>query len=291
MGTETHGLAPTPQILAQDADPGNPANPANPANPDPLQPNPQNPAPVLGGADGVQPEVYKPEGIEQHLLGQTNQETIDKMLARMSGLRTELAKKAPDGRPEKPDGYQWNWSDKVKASGTIAGDDQAVKMFSDIAHEHGFSQQQLDAVPKFFDMLVEKGMIEAPFDANKLLEDLAPDTFRGSVEEKKSKGSERLGQAENWITQLTPQQGFDDAMKSEMRLLTTSAAGIKVLETLMRSGSNPSIAPAGGGQAPAVTQDSVNARLSDPRNDAMNPKFDEAFALATREMFKKLYPG
>jgi len=247
----------------------------------------------IGGADGGA-GVYRPDGIEEHLLGQSNEETIDKVLARMNGLRSELAKKGPEaaGRPEKPDGYQWNWSDRVKASGTIAGDDQAVKAFAEIAHEHEFSQKQIDAIPKFFDTLVEKGMIDAPFDANKLLEDLAPDTYRGSPEERRTKGSERLGAAEAWIKQLTAQQGFDEQMKGEMRLLTTSTAGVKVLERLMNAGTNPSFMAGGGnGPQPAVTQQTVEARLADPRNDAMNPKFDPTYAEQTRAMFKQLYPG
>ena len=247
----------------------------------------------IGGADGGQGDVYKPEGLAAHLIGQTDRETIDRLNAAYAGSRSELAKKGQAaGVPEKADAYVFNWSDKLKGTGTIADDDVAVATFRDIALEHQFEQKHIDAIPKFFDALVDKGLIDKPIDPNRLLEDLAPATFRGSEDDRRARGAERLGQAESWIKQLTPAQGFDDAMKQEMRLLTMSNAGVKVIETLMRAGGNQSFSPGGqGGGKPAVTADVLAARTADPRNDSQSPKFDEAFALETRAMFKQLYPG
>lgn len=298
-GQTSHGVNPTSQIAAADNPGGAAAQGANPAAQPGAQPGIQAGAQPgidptqngrtlpIGGADGAQPQVYKPQGIAEHLLGQTDQETIDKLQKAYTGAREEIAK----GKPAipKPEEYKWNWSDGIK--GQIGADDPALKEFSAIASEHGFSQQQIDAIPKFFDKLAEKGIIEKPFDASALLADLAPAGYKGSPEERQAEGGKRLTRAEGWIKQLSPQAGFDDAMKNEMRLMTTSVAGIKVIEKLMNGGVNPSVSPGGQQQQAAVTKSDVERRVADPRNNAFDPKYDEAFAQETREMFKRLYPG
>lgn len=298
-GQASHGVAPTPEISAADSlgvfAPVAPTPPAAPTPPPPGAPDPTQGGRTLpiGGADGGQADIYKPEGLDQSLIGQTDRETIDKIVNRMTGLRTELAKKGQDAPaiPEKPDGYQWNWSDGVKAAGGIATDDKAVAAFAQIAHEHGFTQQQIDAVPKFFDKMIEAGVIEKPLDPNKLLEDLAPPTFRGSADDKRQKGAERLGVVENWVKALPEAAGFDAQMKDELRLLTMSPAGVRILERMMNGAAAQTFAVQPGNQPQPVTQRTLDARISDPRNDAMGPKFDPAFAEETREMFKKLYPS
>lgn len=293
MMTEAeHGLDPTPEITA--ADNRGAANlPATQTAPvqgngqaDPTQGGKTLP---IGGADGGQADTYKPQGLPEHLVGQSDRETIDRLNNAYKGARDELAK----GKPVIPNAgeYQFNWSDSVKAHGGIAADDEAVQAFAAIAHEHGYTQQQIDAIPKFFDKLVEKGVIEPPFDSAKLLTDLAPAGYKGTPEEKQAKGGERLASAEAWIKQLDPQtHGFDDAMKQELRLLTTSGPGVKVIEALMKSGMNPSVSPGGGTTAPAITKADLDARVADKRNDAMNEKFDPAFADETRRLFRQLYP-
>lgn len=281
----SHGVDPTPQI--SNADQTGVFKGADPAAPPPLPGGPgtqDGKTLPIGGADGQAGDLYKPAGLPDHLFGQNDRETLDRLAAAYKGARDEIAK----GKPAvpKPEEYQWNWSDGLK--GTIGKDDPAVKAFSEIAHEHGYTQQQIDAIPKLMDKLAEKGLIEKPFDASALLGDLAPEGFRGSPEEKQSKGGERLLQAESWIRQLSPQHGFDDAMKNELRLLTTSVAGVKVVETLMRSGMNPSVS--GGGQPQrGATKGDLDARVADPRNDAFGPKYDPTFAEETRQMFKQVF--
>ncbi len=181
----------------------------------------------------------------------------------------------------------------MKGKGGIASDDQAVKAFATIAHEHGYTQQQIDAIPKFFDHLIEKGIIEKPFDSAGLLEELAPTGYKGSPAEKQAKGGERLALAETWIKQLDGGRGFDDQMKQELRLLTMSAPGVRVVEQLMRSGMVQSVSAGGGAATPGgVTKEMLDARTADPRNDSTrHDKYDPAFAEETRRMFRQLYPS
>lgn len=282
----SHGVDPTPAIIA--ADGAGAFKPAAPAQAAPTDDPTQNGKTLpIGGADGTQANIYKPDGLPQHLIGQTDKETIDRLATAYTGARTELAK----GKPAIPaaNEYKFEWSDGLK--GAIAPDDPALGAFAEIAHEHEFTQKHIDAIPKFMDKLVEKGLIEKPFDSGKLLEELAPAEFRGTPEQRQAKGGERLTTAENWIKQLDPKHGIDDAMKQELRLLTTSLPGIKLVETFMKGGMNLSASPGGGSQPGAITKDAVEARLADPRNQSQGPKFDPAFAEETRRQFKALYPG
>lgn len=277
----SHGVDTTPEITNADAGAGKVADPAQPGTEG-------GKTLPIGGADGAQPSLHKPEGIADHLIGQTDQETIDRLFKENKGFRDAQAK-GPQV-PEKADAYAFNWSDKLKAAGGVADDDPALAAFKDIAHEHGYTQSQIDAIPKFMDVLVDKGLIEKPFDTNGLLKSLAPEGYRGTDEQMQAKGGERLLTAENWIKQLTAQQGFTEGMKNDMRLLTTSADGVAVIEALMKSGSNPSIQPGGGIQQQGISKSDLEARTADPRNDAFGAKFDPAYAEETRKLFKQMYP-
>ncbi|MEP5978538.1 MAG: hypothetical protein ABJ299_17370, partial [Nitratireductor sp.] len=227
-------------------------------------------------------EPYRPEGLADHLFGQNDRETIDRLAGAYKGARDELAK----GKPAVPDAaaYQFVWSETMK--GKIPDNDPAIAAFREIAHEHGYTQAQVDAIPKFMDTLMEKGLIDKPFDAGALLGELAPADFKGTPEEKQAKGGERLAAAEAWIKQL---DGFDDGMRNELRLLTTSSAGVRALETIMNAGMVKSVSP-GGAQPGAITKADLDARIADPRNEAFGDKFDENFAAETRRLFQQMYP-
>ncbi|MER8380707.1 hypothetical protein [Mesorhizobium sp. M1399] len=241
----------------------------------------------IGGADGAQLSLYKPEGIADHLLGQDDKGTIDKLMGAYKGARDEIAKGKPT--PVKAGDYKFEWSDKVK--GSIPADDPAVKAFAEIAEQAGFGQDQMAAIPKFFDLAVDKGWIEKPFDSAGLLTSLAPAEFKGTPEEKQTRGGERLTTAENWIKQLDSKV-IDDKMKGELRLLTTSLDGVRLVEQFMKSGMNSSFNPGGGGGGQqSVTKEALDARVADPRNDSTrHDKYNEDFAAETRRLFKQMYP-
>ncbi|MCE7026422.1 hypothetical protein [Jiella avicenniae] len=252
--------------------------------------NAGNPSEPIGGADGAQPSLHKPEGVPDHLFGQNDQETIDKIWNAYKGAREALGKQSK--APDKPEAYQpFAWSDKVKANLSIAEDDEAATLFRSIAHKHGMNDENMKAVPEFFEALIEKGVIEPPHDTRAEMRALAPQGFAGSDEAKEAKGAERVAAADRWIAQLSSQRGFDDGMKTEMRLLTTTAAGVKVIESFMTSGMGGSVNPGGqtGGE-PTITKAVLDARIADPRNDIMGDKYDPAFAQETDAMFKKFYP-
>lgn len=274
QGQNDHGVDPTPTT---------PATPQTTPAADPTQGGKTQP---IGGADGG-PGLYRPQGLPDHLFGQSDTETLDKVTKAYLGAREAIGKAGSP--PEKADAYTFTWSDKVKGLGTIADNDPAIAAFRDIALEHGYTQQQIDAIPKFFETMIDKGIVEQPADPKALLMELAPDGFRGDDAAREAEGSKRLLTAENWIRQLAPASGFDDAMKEELRLLTTSKAGVRVVETLMKGGMNPSVSPGGAAAADGISKESLEARIADPRNDVSHPKYNEAYATETQRQFKAFY--
>jgi hypothetical protein len=249
----------------------------------PAATTPANATLPIGGADGQTPGFNYPKDLPDHLKGQTPEETITKLAKAYLGAREEVNKKAPPV-PEAAADYKIEFGESIK--GSIAEDDKAVSAFKEIAREHGYTQQQMDAIPKFFDKLIELKIVDAPVDMNALLVNLAPDGFRGTDEQKQQAGAARMTTASNWIKQLP--ETVTHEMKEEMRLLTTSKAGIAALEWVMKSGMNAGVQP--GGQVPgAVSKADLDARIADPRNDFHNPRYNEDFAKETQALFKRMY--
>lgn len=244
-------------------------------------------SPQLGGADGGQISIYRPDGIAEHQLGQDDRGTIDKLLSENRGFREAQSKQVKP--PEKADGYTFEWGERIaKDFGGVAADDVVLGKFRELAHEHGFTQKQMDAVPKLMEFMAEQDLLDKPFDSGKLLAELAPAGFRGTAEEQQAKGAERLNVAESWIKQL-PDKSFDQDMRNELRLLTTSAAGVRVVERMMNAGFTASVSPGAGSAAAPVTKQTLDQRLADPRNDSFGEKYDPAFAQDTDAMFRQLY--
>lgn len=269
-----HGLDPSPEIAAADSDAPDPAAAADPAVK----------TEDIGGADGQQP-FYRPDGIPDHLLGQDQNETLDKLFGAYKGARDEMAKGKP-AAPDKPEAYELKFGEDTAKQFPIADDDPALQVLKQTAHEAGFTQDQFEVLGKFVDQLVDKGLIEKPYDADAVMKSLAPEGFKGTEDQKLTRGAERVSQLDSWIKADTR---FTDQERQELRLLTTSKEGVKALEKIRAGSVTTTVVPGGQAQG-GVSQATLDARVADPRNDALDPKYDEAFALETREMFKRLHP-
>jgi hypothetical protein len=281
----SHGLDPSPEIIAADgvapAGGGNPQAPKQEGAPDASN---QDDIPI-GGADGQQP-FYRPDGIPQHLLGETPEQTLDKLFGAYKGARDELAKGKP-AAPEKPEEYKLEIGEDAAKQFPIAEDDPALGVLRQTAHEAGLTQEQFGVFGKFVDMLVDKGLVEKPYDSDAVMKSLVPEGFKGTDEQKLARGAQRVSELDSWIKADTR---FSDQERNELRLLTTSKEGVAALEKIRAGSVTQSVNPGGGQPAGGVSKATLDARVADPRNNFMDPKYDEAFALETREMFKKLHP-
>lgn len=244
-----------------------------------------------GGQGGQQQQQQQqgwqaPAGVPEHLRGKTADETLAKMLPAFSGLRDELSQKG--AAPKDFNGYQINFSDKAKPILNMKDDDPVLPILKQAMHKHGITDKQTGFVADLMDGLIDKGLIGQREDPNKTWMSMAPDGFKGSDLEKVEAGKKAMNEAETFVKQLKGQQGWSDQMVEEMVMLTGSAAGLGIINLLKASGIARTTQP-GGMASGGVTKESIAERQKDPRNQYGNPKFDQAFAQETQNMFKQLH--
>lgn len=87
-------------------------------------------------------DVYRPEGLADHYVGGTDQETIDKLHKAVDGFRKQQAKAKDEEKqakaPETPDGYELELSDEIKSRFIIPGEDGKDPIFEkakELAHK------------------------------------------------------------------------------------------------------------------------------------------------------------
>ncbi len=241
--------------------------------------------PPAGGA-GDPPAPYRPEGLSDDLFGETDTATIDNLHNRVNGLRQELG--ARGQVPKEPGDYKFELSEKAAPFVEMGNDDPTMGTIRELAQQHGLTDKQFQFFPDLVDKMVDAGVIERPVDPDAIMSELAPSDFKGTAEEMKAEGAKRMTAAQLWIDTFDDKAGFDQPMRDELAMLTTTPAGVQVLEKFMKSGIQESVLPGGDGKG-GVTATDIDARIADPRNDFNDPKYDEAFAKETREMGKRLH--
>jgi hypothetical protein len=249
-----------------------------------------------GGGDGGA-QGYRPSGLTDEFFGGDDKSTIDKLWGglqqantRIEGFRTEVATRGTV--PDKLDAYNFTLSEKAKPVIQIGDDDKLIAGVRQLAQKHKMPDKMFNGfMSEFFDQVVDLNLIEKPVDPNDIYKELGKG--RGNDAEQITAGTQRLNQAQTFISAFTEKDGFTQPMKDELSLLTTSAAGVAVVEKLMSMGLKPSINPGGGdgGGAGGVTKEALQARQADPRNDRNSAKYDPAFAAETMKQYKQFYPG
>ena len=247
-----------------------------------------NGAANTGGEGGG--ELYRPDGLPDHLVGATNNETIDKLLGGYSGAREELSKKGTV--PESAEGYEIQFSDKAK---TFVGDDadeKAVKLFSEIAFKSGMPKEMAGQFfNEFIEGAVDAGFVEEPINVEKEIEALVPDDFAEKDPSKRqAEGLKRITAANAAIDGLVTRKVLDADQATIFKVVTSTAAGTKAIENLTKALGEHGLQTGGDTvNAGDVTKADLDKRVADPRNDPNSPKFEQAFYDKTTEMFKAVH--
>lgn len=245
-----------------------------------------------GGAGG-----YRPQGLTDDFFGGDDKGTIDKLWGglqqekgRVEGFRRDLAERGVV--PEKLEAYAFNLSDKAKPVIQIGDDDKLLHATRELAQKHKMPDKMYSGfMSELFDKIADLGIIEKPVDPNDIYKELGKG--KGNDAEQVTAGTQRLNQAQTYINAFSEKDGFTQPMKDELSLLTTSAAGVQVIEKIMSMGIKPSTSTGGGdsGAGGAITKETLQQRQADPRNDRNSAKYDPAFAEETKNQYKKMYPG
>lgn len=279
--------APTP--AAPPAAPNAPPPAAPPGNAPPPANNPPPAAPPAAG------DIYRPDGITDDYVGASNQETIDKLFKRVTGLREQMAK-GGISPPDSPDNYTMELDGELAPYSDTLKKDPVFKNIREQFHAAGISDAAFKVVvPGVMKFLQEGGHLDAPFDPAKEAASYAASEADPLQQQRIT--NKAITDNIAFLDGLAAQgeaglkaQGLSLAAIEAGKQLLDRAGGIQLMDFLRNSGRGKG--PATNGQpAPMVTEADYDARLKDPRNDPGDQKFDQRFADETLELAKKLFAG
>lgn len=242
-----------------------------------------------GQGAGAGPSPYRPDGLPDHLFGKSDKETIDKLNAAFTGFRTQQS--AAGTVPEKPDGYKFEASDKLKPYVANFDKDPVYAKTRDIAHKAGMTDKVFNGfMAPLLESLIEGGLVAAPIDARATLRAMAPAQLANATDaEKETAGARRVQDNIAWADGAKASKAIDEDIAG---FLATSAADNPAANKLIEwlRGSNGETIPAmGSGGASGLTDAAMKDRINDPRNNPSSSKFDRTFANETDALSRKHY--
>lgn len=257
---------------------------SDPASAAPPSPSPANPAageqqPAAAVAPDAPPaaQIYKPEGLPDHMLGKTDNETIDKLTAALKGYRDR------DGQiPDKPEAYKdfGDVAPEIKPYVDQLASDPLFDRMTQYAKDKGIPLDTFRGMTTHLMTLgAEMGIFEPPLDVEAEKAALTPDTAKHlPPAEQKAAREQRMNDNFAWLDLQVRDGGLTKAQVDNAKLmLGDTAAGHQFFE-YFRSRLNSSQQIAIGGAT--ATQHDARAqlyeRLSAPEMQKGHPKFEKA---------------
>lgn len=224
------------------------------------------------------------------MYGKSDKETIDHLSKAYTGARAAIGDKGEV--PEKPDGYTFEASEKLKPFVANFDKDPVYNKAREIAREAGMTTKQFQTfIPKLLEHFVEGGLVEAPMDPNAVLRTLAPAGMEKATDaEREAAGGKVLTDNIAWVDQMKATKAMPPAAADFLAAQAADAPGAHALINFMR-GSSQEVLPAlnGGNGSSGMTDDQMKARNTDPRNFPGNKEYDKGFAAETDRMAKAHY--
>lgn len=228
--------------------------------------------------------AYRPEGLPDHLYGASDKETIEKLYKTFDGFR-----KAQSERGEVPGeakGYTFEPAEAVKPYMETLESDKFFDRVKGFALKAQIPAKQFGGfINDVLNEMIAGDLVQSPWN---------PETERAALVPNEKDPAKRATEADRIVREniaLVDQwkaQGLPDDVH---KFLTTSldhAAANKLVDWIAAR-SNETRPALGGAPTSGVTEDTLNARIADPRNKVDGPKFDKAFAAETTKMFKAFY--
>jgi hypothetical protein len=244
-----------------------------------------------GGADAAAaqstPGPYRPKDLPAHFAGQSDQETIDRILRAYQGARADIAQFGEV--PKDPTGYTFEPNDKVKEYLVADGDNALVQGALAALHKAGLREKQAPlALNELMGWLIDMNVVEPSVDIAAERQALVPDTARGLPPDEQLKMADRRI-ADNIAAvkalearQLLPREAVDALLT-----LGDTRHGHAVFELLGRLTQEAPLAM--GGTATADSEQGLDAAMQDPRYRSTSPKFDPAYRAEVDRRLKRLY--
>lgn len=229
--------------------------------------------------------IYKPEGLPDHLVGKTNQETIDNLKKAVDGYRNRDAEaKVPEDAAAYLE-FSGDIPDTIKTHLETLKSDPLFERMNAEALKHKMSVPAYQAmVQSFLSVSAEMGLLEPPIDVAAERAALVPDGAKHLPQaEQQAAAEKRMNENFAFVDQMVA-RGKDkgglskDAGEFAKAMLGDSAKGHEFIEFLR--------AQSGGGQGPAMglpgaaggndARAELQRRAALPENTIGNPKFDKA---------------
>ncbi|MBE2191872.1 MAG: hypothetical protein IAE63_06805 [Alphaproteobacteria bacterium] len=230
---------------------------------------------------------YRPEGLPDHLYGESEKDIIDKLFKGYKGARDELSKSGKSQVPEKADDYKLDLPEDLAKSVLRPGEDGKDPMFEAMrlaAHKHGIpADKALAWVSDFYTAAAElsnaqgDGQSDADFDYKKL----------GGADKAKPIVDGVVAAMNGLLSRGVLEQSDVD----ELYLYTLHSEGVTALRKLIEA-TGDKIIPAkseSGGDGKTVNEAVLKQRVSDPRYRHGSKDFDQAFYDETTKMFEEFY--
>lgn len=264
----TESSTPTDDQTAAQADPDPSTDQAGAAQPDAPPAEPEAPA------------AYHPENLAEDLRGETDQATIDKLIAardseakRAEGLRKKLGlNTVPKDAAEYGDP---TLSPDFAEKGLYKADDPVMDAARTAAQKVGMPVEMFQV---FVGEVYEKGLDGALAEPVDLAAEAEAVGGQAAFDEARSS----LG---TQIEALAAKGRVSEAEKQELENLTVTAAGQSALAKLLGNQASPGVVTGGTGEAAQSNRERAREMMKDARYDSSSPQFDAKFVADVRALF------
>lgn len=253
-----------------------------------------DPAPAGAGGQpsGGDPQLpsgpFRPEGLPDHLFGENDRATIERLWGSVKGFRELEATRG--AVPKDPTGYVFEPSEELKP---FVGELDSDPLWNGIradAHQLGVTDKVFGGLMnKILTRMVSEGLVEKPVDFQAELTALVPEAAAAlPADQQKQEVQRRIGAALGYAKGLT-NHGLDQASVDALIAVADTAAGVKLIEWIQGQNRDPRPALGGSGGGSGETADSLRQAMADPRADRNSTSFDPTYAAAVAERYKKFY--
>lgn len=219
---------------------------------------------------------FRPEGLPDHLAGENDRETIEKLNKAYLGARAQISEGTQGKAPKTSDDYKVELADDlglpVDAEG--AADKPVIDALRTAAHANGLTQGQFNGVLNdTLRSLVASGLIDDPYDAAREFDVLGGKEAAMPV----------INALVDWGKGLVKQGMLSEDDFSEYKIMAGTGRGARVMVVLREMTGEPPInlhtAPSG-----LPSKDELDAMIGDDRYGV-----DKAFTKKVEGLFNQVY--